>query len=402
MRVSTVAFLTTLLLAACEGGPGDAASDAVPVMLTASDVHIVGSSESIAEVVDLDVLPDGTVWVLNSAAPFFVGFRPDGQVLGPYGSAGGGPEEFRMPAGFLVGGLRGETWVFDYVRNAFIQVSDPGGAWTRVAVPPEAAPRGSVRGGMNMLTNTVRTFRLGSEIILPRSSGTLESGIFALKMAIMGADLAAFDPESGAAHDIVSLGQVLDDPTVGFERTDGGFPLWYRLWAVCGDSEIHVYDRVHNQLRGFDASGTEIAPVDLPPVPFTEVTPRQFALALFSLRQAEATGAVGPRLSPEDSVRLVNEGAAQLKGTPAQLAAYLPRYVDFRCSGDGTMWLRPLDPDAGDLQGGLGWIRVSPDGSARDVYLPERFDAYRFTSDRVWGVQRDELDVASIAWIGLP
>jgi len=58
----TGAFLTTLLLAPCEGGPGDAASDAVPVMLTASDVHIVGRSESIAEVVDLDVLPDGRVW----------------------------------------------------------------------------------------------------------------------------------------------------------------------------------------------------------------------------------------------------------------------------------------------------------------------------------------------------
>lgn len=34
--------------------------------------------------------------------------------------------------------------------------------------------------------------------------------------------------------------------------------------------------------------------------------------------------------------------------------------------------------------------------------LPERFDPYRFTGDRIWGVLRDELDVASVAWIETP
>jgi hypothetical protein len=36
------------------------------------------------------------------------------------------------------------------------------------------------------------------------------------------------------------------------------------------------------------------------------------------------------------------------------------------------------------------------------VRFPERFDALRFTSDRVWGVLRNELDVASVAWIEWP
>ena len=78
--------------------------------------------------------------------------------------------------------------------------------------------------------------------------------------------------------------------------------------------------------------------------------------------------------------------ADMVQGTPRELASYLPRYVDFRCSEDGTMWLRPMDLDAGGLSGGPMWLRIEPDGAARDVRLPDRFDALRFTPSRIWGV----------------
>lgn len=220
-------------------------------------------------------------------------------------------------------------------------------------------------------------------------------------MALLEAKLAAFDPRTGVERTVVDLGTTLGDLSAGFEATEGGFPLWYRLWAVCGD-ELRVYDRTRNQLRGFTGSGEEIAPVDLPPVQLTEVTPGEFARAVFPLRQAEVTGAVGKRLTAEDSVRVVHELASRLKGSPQQLAAYLPRYVDFRCSSDKTMWLQPIDLSIGALEGGRRWLRIEPDGTVRELDLPERFDAMRFTPDRIWGVQRDELDVASVAWIALP
>ena len=44
----------------------------------------------------LEVLPDGEVWILNSVEPFFVGFGPDGDVIGEHGSSGGGPAEYRL------------------------------------------------------------------------------------------------------------------------------------------------------------------------------------------------------------------------------------------------------------------------------------------------------------------
>jgi hypothetical protein len=255
---------------------------------------------------------------------------------------------------------------------------------------------------MDMTSVGVRTARLGQEVILPRTYGTMESGIFSFRMAILGADLVALQPESGSVREVVSLGAVLDDPTAGFNATEGGFPLWYRLWAVCGGDHIRAYDRVRNQLRGFDPQGNEIQAVDMPPVQLTEATPREFARAVFELRQAEVTGEVGSRLSASDSLRVINEMIQGIRGEPDQLADYLPRYVDFRCADDGTMWMHPLDLEAGGLEGGLTWLRIDPDGVTREVLFPERFDPLRFTPSRVWGIQRNELDVASIAWVDLP
>lgn len=165
---------------------------------------------------------------------------------------------------------------------------------------------------------------------------------------------------------------------------------------------MRVYDRVRNQLRGFDGSGAEVVSIDLPPVPFTEVSARQFARAVFGMRQAGVTGAVGARLTAEDSARVLDQMVGMVKGQPHELASYLPRYVDFRCSDEGTMWMQPLDVGLGGLRGGRLWLRIAPDGDVREVRLPDRFDALRFSGSRVWGVYRDENDLPSVAFIALP
>jgi hypothetical protein len=197
----------------------------------------------------------------------------------------------------------------------------------------------------------------------------------------------------------------MGDLTSHFQSISGGFPpfpLWYRLWAVCGD-EIRLYDFVRDELRGFTAAGVELAAVPVPP-PFTGVTPRQFARAVFDLAAAERAGAVTPamtEMSAADSAEIVNGLVERLEGTSQQLGGLLPKFVDFRCADDGTMWLRPLDLERGGIHGGPAWLRIAG-GETREIRFPERFDAYRFTSGRVWGVMRDELDVASVAWIAAP
>lgn len=391
-------------LAGCEPGSNegvDPGLESAVVDLAATDVRIVATSDALATVYDLEVLADGDIWVLNSIAPFFVGFDSAGAVIDTHGTEGGGPDEVGRPVGFVAGGVGGEAWAFDQRRHLLVRVSAPDLERAEIALPRETLPPGSVAGGMDLLTGTVRTAHLGERIVLPRLPADRPDGVLGMIASILKVDLVALDPASGEIEPLVSLREVLDDPFDGFEATAGGFPLWRRLWAVCGGGEVVVFDRQANRLRRFDASGAELPSIELPPAQPTSVTPRQFAIAVFALRQAEAVGAVDGSLSAADSTRLLNEMVQGVSGTPEQLAAYLPRYVDLRCTDGGTIWLRPIDVDTG-LAGAREWLRIEAGGRRSRVGMPERFDPLRFTETRVWGVQRDAFDVVSIAWIALP
>jgi len=398
--------LAALGLAGCGGTSGGTSGDAGPTVIGAADVHVLGTSESIAQVVDLAALPDGTVWVLNSLDPRFVGFGPDGGSLGEYGRQGGGPDEFRAPAGFVTGGLDGQAWVFDRGRHALIRIAGPDAPHAEIPLPPDAIPAGSVMQGMSLLASTVRTARLGDLVVLPRRIGSGEVAAISFWTTIWNADLVALDPETGSVSAVVSLPDALGDLEARFAELGSGFipfPMWYRLWATCGD-ELRLYDFVRDELRGFDADGTERDPAAVPP-PFTEVTPRQFALSVFDLAAAERAGEVRGGLgdmSAADSAQIIDGLVARLDRSPAQLAGLLPKFVDFRCAEDGTMWLRPIDLERGGMRGGPTWLRIARDGTRREVRLPERFDPYRFAAGRIWGVLRDELDVASLAWTADP
>ena len=107
-------------------------------------------------------------------------------------------------------------------------------------------------------------------------------------------------------------------------------------------------------------------------------------------------------MTPSDSAQIINDALQVLSGAPEEYAGLLPRFVDFHCTTEGTRWLRPLDLERGGLAGGPAWLRITSAGEVDEVRLPERFDAYRFTSDRIWGIQRDELNVASPAWVPVP
>ncbi len=402
--LTAVVFALTNL-ASCDDAPSNVVEGVdAPMVLQRSDVRVSGTSESIAVVVDLEVLPDGSVWVLNSVEPFFIGFGPDGSVLHEYGSRGGGPEEFGTPVGFVPRGIGGAAWIFDVRRHALIEISRPGSARTEISLPRNVLPPGSLMSGFGFLSPQVRTARLGEEIILARSSGSLSSGVLSLSRTIYGADLVALDPSTDSVRGVAALGSLLADPAAYLESL-GALPpvlLWFRLWTVCSGRELRVYDRFRNEMRGFSADGTELEAITLPPVSVTEASAEQFARAIFALVMAEAQGQVGGGFTAADSIRVINETVQEMEWDPAQIAEVLPRYVDLRCGEEGTLWLQPFDPEMGGLRGGTAWLRITPGGVSQEIHLPERFDPYRFTSERIWGVLRDELDVASVAWIEAP
>ena len=399
---SAFAFAFALVsLAGC--GPGPEAGDG-PIVLSAADLQVRGTSDAIAVVRDLAPMPDGTVWVQSSGDPFFIALGPDGDVVATHGRQGGGPEEFGSPAGFVSGGTGDGVWVFDQARHALIRVSTPD-ARAEVALPRESVPPGTVLSGLGLTGRTIRMARLGDEIVLPRRSSTGELAATEYWTAMWNADLVALNPETGSVRTVLSLDEAMGDLGAHFQSVSPGFPpfpFWHRLWAVCGD-EVRLYDFVRDEVRGYAANGEEVRTVPVPP-PYTEVTPRQFALAAFELAAAERAGAVTEgvaEMSPADSAQLLNMMVGRLEGTPEQLGAMLPKFVDFRCGDDGTMWLRPIDLERGGMQGSATWLRIDGD-DVREVRFPDRFDPYRFTDGRAWGVVRDELDVASVAWVELP
>jgi hypothetical protein len=398
-------LLAGLALTACGGtGPADESSGEV---LTASDLHLVGTSDSIAVVEDLAVLDEGSVWIQNSVEPLFLAFDGSGGTTAAHGRLGGGPGEFDAPAGFVAGGLDGEAWLLDRARNVLVRVSSPDLPRADVRLPTEGFPPGSILGGMSLMAATVRTARLGREVVLPRRRGVDEVSPVGYWTTIWNADLVAFDPSTGRVRTVVPLPEVLGDMGAYFAEVGGDFPpfpFWYRLWTVC-DEEVWLHDLVRNQLRGFAGDGTEGEAVPLPPPPFTEVGPLDFVRTLFDLIAAERTGGVNAGvgfMSPADSARLIQGAVAGLEGSSAQHGAVLPKYVDLRCGDDGTLWLQPLDLQAGGMRGSPSWLALTREGSVRRVQFPARFQPFRFEDGKAWGVARDELDVASVAWVALP
>lgn len=420
MRIADRSRLMLFFVAvvACASEPGDTPSPG-PIVVDASAFHVFATSDQIASVEDLAVLDDGSVWALNSVEPLLLGFDSEGEAIGTRGQLGGGPNEFGAPVGFVGGGLGGEAWVFDVRRHALIRASGAAESREELPLPRDAIPPGTVTTGLGVLSGAIRTARLGDEVIVPRRIGAGELPATAYWTVMFESELVALRPETGAVRAVVSLPAVLGDLQAHFEAVGAGFPpfpLWFRLWAVCPGGEsgsaggdrsgdvLRIYDFVRDQLRGFTADGAELEPIPVP-APFTTATAREFALAAFDLAAAERVGAVTPGMadmSAADSARILDAMVPSLQGTPEQLAAMLPKFVDFRCADDDTMWLRPLDLDRGGMEGGPGWLRIAPDGATREVRFPERFDPYRFVGGRVWGVLRDELDVASIAWLDTP
>ncbi len=409
LPIPVLIIILLMALSACS--PPDTSSSGIPVVvLHERDVHVLATSVSIASVADLDVLTDGSIWVLNSLEPLFVGFDATGSPSGTHGRLGGGPEEFGVPAGFVVGGINGNAWVFDAQRHSLVQVSDTTVSRSEIPLPAGTFPIGSVL-GTNPTSPLVRTERMGNEVLLPRRKpGDLD--VAAYWNSVWLADLVALNVQSGASRDLVALGDVLGDPSDHFDLGVAPlpFPLWYRLWTVCSPDTIRVYDRLRNQLRGFTVEGVEIDAILLPPTELSEVPAREFARVIFDLLAMERMGAVpagGITMASTDSSRVIRSAIPRIAGTPGQLADLLPKYVDLHCDDEGKIWIQRFDIDfPGSLMNGLRgsrrWLHVAPDGNIREIRMPERFDPLRFTPETIWGVLRDELDVASVAWIAVP
>lgn len=397
-------FIATLagLVAACADPAGRPVAE--PRLFSADEVRILGTSDAISHVVDLEVLPDGRVWIFNATAPLFVGFGADGTQLTAHGASGEGAREFRRPIGLVDGGLEGEAWVLDEVRRSLIQVSGPVGEWVEIPLPTDSLPPTSLMGGDDHTFARVRAARLDARIIVPRTTLSGDGSFPSMWRAMWGADLVSLDPRRGGrARTVVPLSTTLGDTEIEtrFDMDIPPFPIWFRLWATCRDREIVVYDRLRKQLRRFSPTGREGPARDLPATSLETISNDEFAHAMLEVAAFEAAGSIGLEPPRVDTAALLPTIFPRIRGDGRALAEVLPHFTAIHCDDEGAVWLRRFAPREGGLRGARSWLRIPDEGAWEEVVFPERFDPFRFRGGRAWGVLRDALDVASIAWIDL-
>lgn len=391
---SIAAALFTAGTAACAGGDTtDAAGRLASVTIPADSIHVLGTSIQIADIRDILPSSDGVAWVINSRDPFFVGFSPEGSVRHEWGRRGQGPQEFRSPAALVLHPESGDVWVYDRSgpRNSLIRVSKPDSAWTEVPLPADSLPSARL----------LYSHFAGSEVSRLWIEGSGDAFLFARSrpqtrevLRLWESDLVAVNSAGTSFRSVLPIGDLVGDASVRYDSAS--FLLPYPLWSVCShDRSFALYDPLQNTVRRFGADVSEGTALRLPPERLTMVTREEvFRMAIRREFMNAST--------PPDTAALKAEFESAWQAVSPQFAKVFPEYVGLQCAADGSIWLQLFDVDSPRLGLGNEWLRVGPDGAYGAYKLPEEFTPIRFVGDRIWGVMRDEVGVASAAWLSLP
>jgi hypothetical protein len=402
-----------LFLAGCgEGDRGSArvaggALDQVRVVAQAS-MEVLGSSDHLSGIRDLEFAADGSVWVLNTAAPFFVVFDREGRELGQAGVRGGGPSEFQAPSALVR--LGPAIWAYDRARHGFTRL-DPGGTGEIVSLPRDRLPPSEVvTFGEPLAPGANWVASLGDRVLLARGPdpSTTDFSVAGLWEAVF----VAFDPATLALETVLEPGTLLTSPAGHYPDQPVLAPV--PLWAPCREGDLAWYDPVGNRVgRTEPASGVAREGMDAPR-PVDLPAPRSVPMtadALFTYyHQQMVVSFSADAVPPEEDLRRDFEG--EFAEYRHRIADVLPEYVDLRCAGDGVLWIRLLEIETGPFARGGHWVRVrlppatgGPDGGEarilETVRLPDGFRPLRITGDAVWGAWFDPLEVPHLARIPL-
>ncbi len=236
----------------------------------------------------------------------------------------------------------------------------------------------------------MRVSSLGGEVLFDRGSGAGGG-----PTALYSADLVAVVLESGSTRVVASFAELLGDPPESYGRAAefAPFPIRDR----CSAQHFVLYDPLRNEVRGFNADGVQTDAHELPPPRLEEITVELLVKAVIGMVLSQSAN----QGLPVDSATLHTMIEQGMREDPDAFAGVFPEFVDLRCTEGGTIWIQPFDLESGQVGIGPAWLRVMPDGSIDEYHLPDRFDPLQFTDDRIWGMQRDEYDVESVAWIDL-
>ena len=402
--ISVLLFLPAL---ACSGdeAPGaspEAAKALETQVVPVEAMNIAEPSDRIAQISDIAVADDGTVWVLNTTAPFFMAMSAEGEVLSYRGTRGEGPGEFRAPNNLLRAGLPGYLWAYDSRARRLTRIDGPEGETEELLVPLSSDPPSflvwwednpSEAGGRRWIGGREDGF------LFAHSTGDFEEST-----SVWDFEVVRLATDSSASI-LISSADLLGDPATRFGKMRAFLP--FPIWTTCPDGSMALYDPLTNSVRRLTADGTEIGSHGLPPERRLEMTMERLWPLFYRVIMAAAEGPDAGGLPPDSAMlyEMMKGGIAEEGGLSEAASDVFPEYRSLACGGsDGSLWLQIFDMESRVrwLADGPEWLRIGPDGAIRRIVFPESFSPLRFTDDRIWGSHRDELEIESVAWIATP
>lgn len=399
--ISPVLLLPFILPAfACSADvPPESSGSVQTTVIPAEAVNVAEPFDQIAQISDIALHADGTVWVLNTTEPFFVAMSPEGEVLDYRGQRGGGPGELGGPSNLLLAGQPSQVWAFDSRARKLVRVDGPEGETEELFLQLDSGLRG------------VRTISWddtwGGELSRRWIGGSPDGFLFAHSRVEGGEFRQMWDFDvvhlalDSSATMVLSSGALLGDPVTRYGELGEIHPV--PVWTSCADGSMILYDPLANSVRRLDRGGRETGSHTLPPERLLNVTLER-AWALIYRPMMVAMGSPdGPQTEgfPTDSAALFEMFKSEA-GENILETDLLPEYKHLECVGSGeTVWLQLFDVQSRgrSLGDGAEWLRIGPDGAIRRFVFPESFSPLRFTDDRIWGSHRGEFDVESVAWI---
>jgi hypothetical protein len=420
---SCLALALAPFLGACGADRAPAPEDIVdePRVIPGDAVEVVAQSDLLAEVRDLEIGDDGTVWLLNGSPPFLVGFRG---AAGP-ATAGGAPAASEA---VVSGGVRGQgpgelvlpgalvrldsgVWVFDFRLGVLMQVSPPDGPGPSLELGPttpgvavrdaDGRPMPSVSFAM-MLQLYPRPWVApeGERVLLARAPAGPQEGL----LHLWNVDFVAYTTTDGQEEVRFAARDHLGPPEERYAGASLFLPVPF--WASCPDGTFVAYDPVRNTLGHVGPTGAPLGTAQLPPPREIEATPD----LLFDFLTPMMVAGMGDQAPPLHELR--TGFMAEFEQARAQLSSVIPEYRGLACAPGGDLWLQVVEVGESARGEGGRWLRIRPGAAEGDRWsgdaevaafrFPETFRPLRFLEAEAWGVAFDALEVPSLARMPLP
>jgi hypothetical protein len=356
-------------------------------------LEIIGTSDVISRIADATTASDGTIWILNSADPYFIQMADDGSILRAWGRRGGGPSEFRNPNALVPDSESGSVWVFDRGHYALLRVDGAEEALHTIAIPRDAIQPGRIASTENAgVGNGARVWLRASPSGFLFAVGRGEGTSFT---RLWTSDIVRLLPD-GSTSTAFALGDRVGDPAARFGEGATEF-LPYPLWAVCDDGSAAAYSPLRNNVVRYTADDVAADSTALPPEQALEITMDRIFRMAYSFMREQTSGGQLP-----DSATMYAQLQGQWNQMEAQAARVFPEYADLHCAGSGSLWIQRFDPDHGMMGRGPVWYRLDAAGAVSAFQFPEAFQPLRFEGDVVLGILRDDLDIEHVARMRLP